>query len=61
MYNRLFFNLRTKIIYYQKQSQKINMCQHPTYQVNVSKKEALCVPDSSKFFETPCIYQADFQ
>ena len=33
----------------------INMCQHPAYQVNVSRKEVLCAQDSSKFFGTPCI------
>ena len=31
------------------------MCQHPTHQVNVSRKGVLCAVDSSKFFETPCI------
>ena len=31
------------------------MCQHPTRQVNVSRKGVLCAPDSRKFFETPCI------
>ena len=31
------------------------MCEHPTHQVNVSTKGVLCAPDSSKFFETPCI------
>ena len=31
------------------------MCQHPTHQVNVSRRGVLCAPDSSKCFETPCI------
>ena len=51
-----FFNLRMKILCYQKQKvDKINMCQLPTHQVNVSRKEVLCSPDSGKFYETPCI------
>ena len=33
------------------------MCQHPAYQVKVSRKGVLCEPDSSNFFETPCISQ----
>ena len=27
---------------------RIDMCQHPTHQVNVSRKGVLCAPDSSK-------------
>ena len=30
------------------------MCQHPAYQVNVSRKVFFCVLDSSNFFGTPC-------
>ena len=33
----------------------INMCQHPVYQVNVSRKEVLCAPGSNKYFGTPCL------
>ena len=36
-----FFSLRMKILDCQKQN-VINMCQHPAYQVNVSRKGVLC-------------------
>ena len=36
----------------------INMCQHPTYQVNVW---VLRAPDSSKFFGTPCSHKILFK
>ena len=29
-----------------------SMCQHPAYQVNVSRKGVLCAPVSGKFFAT---------
>ena len=32
------------------------MCQHPAYQVNVSRKGVLCVLDSSKFLGHPVHY-----
>ena len=35
--------------------QQINTCEHPVHQVNVFSKGVLCTPDSSKFFETPCV------
>ena len=31
------------------------MYPHPARQVNVYRKGVLCVPNSSKFFETPCV------
>ena len=31
------------------------MCEQPAHQVNVSRTWFFCAPDSSKFFETPCI------
>ena len=31
------------------------MCEHPAHQVNVSQIGVLCVPDSTKFFGTPCV------
>ena len=37
------------------ESQLINLCQHPTHQVNVSRKGVLCALDSRTSFETPCI------
>ena len=32
------------------------MCQHPAYQVNVSRKAVLCAPDSSKFLGHPVLW-----
>ena len=38
------------------ESQSINMFQHPTHQVNVSRKKGFCVRRIlANFFETPCM------
>ena len=45
MYNRLLKVKNENPILSKTGSQQVNMCQHPTRQVNVSRKGVLCAPD----------------
>ena len=50
-----FFQLKSESPLLSKKVDKYVPTQHPAHQVNISRKEVLCAPDSSKFFGTPCI------